>query len=414
MIRHLVHGSLLMRMQATTTLLVLSPPVWVTLEAVAPLLERIRGAGGSLSTACSPAQLAALSSAIVRTGGDQPLTRHAADALIRLLSCEGVVRQLPFNEVVQVVQSSLAGGQQAGGGRLPDALAEALVERHVEAGWAPLPPSVRVFFCGASSGVVRRGARAMLQMSAACGRSPPDLLLDLLQLQATGIIEHAGVVVGHGVRVQGEGAAPGGHEHTASGAAAAAPAGVLEDEPGQQQQQQQQQQQGATDGGLGAPLADYVLEALRQLAEAARQGGMDVGVGGGREGVATMLRTAAELHEQLDGLQLRRRELLGSLHAIADSVRVPRVAAAGGGVDSGSGGSGGGLEGGGGGVEGGKDDQSSRPFLDILEAAFAIGKECRVGRARRVSPRLAEAWGRCTVTGGSCEGPVACCWLGNN
>ncbi len=302
-------------MQVTGTLLALSPPGPKTLEALAPLLQRVRVADDAdLLAVRSVAQLTALASAIILAGGNQALPRPAAAALVRLLSCEGVLQQLPLEQVSNVVRFSLAGGQQDGGEELPGQLAEALVERLVsEGGMSPLRASVGVLACGASPDVVRQAARCMLQeQPAAFDRSPGHLLLDLVQLHECGITEPAGSLL-DGAPVLGGGASTGAPGHTASGAAAAAPAAASEGALGQEQ--------AATDGGgADTPLADYVLEALRQLAEVARQGGMEQGVGGDRDGVVKLLRTAAALCRQLEGLQVRRQELLESLHGIVDAV----------------------------------------------------------------------------------------------
>lgn len=188
--------------------------------------------------------------------------------------------------------------------------------------------------------------------------------------------------------------APGARAHTAPGAAAAAvhAGGPLEDVPGQQQHQHQQQ--GATDGGSDAPLADYALEALWGLAEAAKQGAMDVGFDAGREGVAAVLYTAAALYEKLDGMQLRRREVLDSMHAIADSVRLPRVVAAGEG-----------------GVEYSRAAEDSRCILDILEITCAIGEGRRVESATAGALAHCQGTGVCYLTGGSRARTAAYRWI---
>ncbi len=299
------------------------------LDILAPLLQRIEVAGDSLHTELSAEALSGVASAIICAGGTCALPRGAAGTLVRLLSCEGVLAQLPSEQVLLAVQHGLAEGQGRGVD-LPDALARALVDKlaeHKDAGASPVRAACLMHRCGASPSVVRWAARSMLQAMAAGGaprrRTPAELLGDLECLAACAITEPVG---------SDEGAA----------CTAAAEA------PGKQQEQ-----------GADTPLADYVVEVLRGLAEAAQQGGMQLERDG--DGVLLVLRTVAVLWQQLEGLQARRPELLENLHAMMDRVQLRGTdnqshdpASADSNEDSGS-------------------DAISRVF-SILELAFTFGK----------------------------------------
>ncbi len=301
------------------------------LDILTPLLERVEGAGDSLATACSEEELCALASAIIGAGGTHALPRIAAAALVRLFSCKGVIAQLPSEHVLRAVQYGLAEGQDRGVG-LPDALAGALVDKlaeHQEASISPMRASCLVHRCGASPDLVRRAARSMVQTMAAGDalrhRTAQELLGDLEGLVACGIREPVGSDEGGACTAAGE--AAGGQER-----------------------------------GADTPLANYVVEVLRGLAEAARQqGGMQLERDG--DGVLVVLQMVVLLRQQLEALREHPPELLESLHAVVDSVQVrgadsqphdPACAESMAGSDSDS-------------------DEGSR-VCSILELAFAFGE----------------------------------------
>ncbi len=325
-------------MQAMRALLPLSPPGPEALDTLAPLVQRLAAAGdSSLLSVSSVAQLCALASAIIQAGDNQPLPRAAAAALVQLLSCAGVVQQLPSERVLQAVRFSLAGRRQLGDeALLPDALADALVLKLVdEEGVSPLYASVAVLNCGASPTVVSRAAEFMLQdvEFAPSRRSPLNLVGDLLLLHATALKEAVPVLdmqnpnppplVG--------GAGPINQVHKA----------------------------------VSTPLANYTLEAVKGVAEAARRGSTELWQEQHGRGAMGLVRVVEMLFRRFDGLHMRRREVLGSLHAFMDSMPVPadqqlHVGAADG-LWSAPGG----------GVEGGEDSL----VWGILLAAFALGEK---------------------------------------
>lgn len=102
------------------------------------------------------------------------------------------------------------------------------------------------------------------------------------------------------------------------------------------------------------------MEVLRGLAEAAQQyGGMELERDG--DGVLAVMRTAALLCQQLEGLQVRHPELLDCLHTAVDSVQV-------GGTDSHSHNTACADS-----QDGSGNDEVGR-VLSILDLAFAFGK----------------------------------------
>lgn len=127
-------------------------------------------------------ELARLASAIISTGGAKALPAAAAAALARLLSCEGVIAQLPAERALQAVRYGLAG--QQGAVALPDSVAAALVDKLAVSEGAYMPPlraSLLLHRRGASRRIVRQAARAVLQQAAAdtdfaCSFQPQDLL----------------------------------------------------------------------------------------------------------------------------------------------------------------------------------------------------------------------------------------------
>ncbi len=186
-------------------LVALSPQSVVALDILTPLFQRVERAGDSLGTLGSVEELCAVASAIIAAGGQDALPRPAAGALVQLLSCEGVIAQLPAEHVLQAVRYGLP-RQQQGSGSLPDATADALAGRLVAyeaAGVSRLRASLLVHGCGASRSVVAAAARALLQEAATSCEAltdhrPEDLLDALVCLVPRGGAETASSAAAQG------------------------------------------------------------------------------------------------------------------------------------------------------------------------------------------------------------------------
>ncbi len=343
------------------------------------MLKQVEDAGDThLLAVSSTAQLTALASAIILAGGSQPLPRTAAVALVQLLSCEGVVQQLPSGKVLQLVGFSLAGRRQLGGeGLLPDALADALAGKLVdEEGVSPLRASVAVFGCGASPTVVNQAAAFMQQAEefAPSSRSSRELLDDLGLLYSTGLCETETTLDALGPTQPPTvgGVGPGSQvckelkdgDAVAVAAAAAAAYGPSQQEVGT-----------PATGGI-VPLSEYTLALLRGLAEAARRGDMELWQEENGKGAMAVLRTMEVLYRRFGRLHMQRREVLDCLHAFMDSMPVP---GGDGGDQQMAGEAAGGLWSAP--AVGGPVGQEGSPIWDILQSAFAIGKGHELGRA---------------------------------
>ncbi len=142
--------------------------------------------------------LASLASALVAAGGSRQLPRGAAAALLRLLSCSGVVVQLSRADVARAVWYSLADA----GLPIPDPLADAIVGKLTDVDKSDARRRLllrsQLRKAGASASHVHCALLALLdEAKPLSGYSPSELLLVLTELESSGVVEPMPYVLRH-------------------------------------------------------------------------------------------------------------------------------------------------------------------------------------------------------------------------
>lgn len=142
--------------------------------------------------------LASLAAALVAAGGNRQLPHGAAVALMRLLSCSGVVMQLSRAHVASAVWYSLADA----GLPMPDPLADAIMSKLTDVDKSDarrmLQLRSQLRQAGASASHVHCALLALLdEAKPLAGYSPSELLLVLTELASSGVVEPMPYVLRH-------------------------------------------------------------------------------------------------------------------------------------------------------------------------------------------------------------------------
>ncbi len=267
------------------------------LAALSPLLESAACTTDALKNSSTTDELGELARGIITTAGGRALPHSAAVVLLGLLECDGVIQQLPADEVLRAV-SSLGEGRRAGR-TVPDPLADALVDKLGSCSYkdmSPMSASCLLYSCGASFDYLRRAAESLLQGEGSdSGRGCSlnmwmGVLFGLASCDVTESVSTLDAALradGRALEREGDSAAP----------ATAMPRGTVRD----------------------TPLADVALRAYQEVAAAVQEGRLELQLEEGSD-VSLTIAAAVDLEGRLEGLQVRRQDLLASLHVILDHV----------------------------------------------------------------------------------------------
>lgn len=267
------------------------------LAALSPLLESAACTADLLTSSATTVELCALAQGLIAAAGGKVLPNSAAVLLFSLLECDGVIQQLPADEVLRAVDS-LEEGRQAGR-TISDSLADAIVHKLGgcrKEDMSPMLASCLLYSCGASFSYLRRAAASLLQADGSDPRHRYSVSMWLgviFGLATYNITERMASIDGalpeEGCALErgGDRAAP----------ATATPRGTVRD----------------------TPLADVALRAFQQVAAAVQEGRLQLQLEEDSD-VGIIVAGATVLQARLEGLQVQRQELFTCLHVIQDHV----------------------------------------------------------------------------------------------